>query len=168
VQKSGQRIRLTAHKKVPNKFQKFSFEFPAPAHEPKDQNPFKTCDPRAQKVAPCAQEVNSRVQAQALQTRDTRGFSLQHDPTRASSLTRDPRESSLKRNPHLSIWYPTRVSSLTRAPDQIRQYPYWVWTRNPNLGISSPSEAQFRPFKHCYNQYSEEHYSESIQTSFSL
>ena len=160
VQKfSGPCIRLTARKKVPNQFEKFTFSIPASSGSP---SPIRAPDPL---------EIQARVQAQALQTRDPRA--AQNNPTREGdprvlpAHTRDPRAqknpardpcvSPLKCDPRLLTRPireidPVRVSNnapgpyvqgLTRVSHPfgpIRPYSNWVWTRNPNLGFSSPSE----------------------------
>jgi hypothetical protein len=203
VQKfSGPRIRLTARKKVPNQFEKFTFSIPAssgsssPIHAPDPrekqvqsvfqarvaaQSPLHTRDPHVQedpardprisplqcdpRLDPVRETRDPRAQARALQTRDPRA---QTGPIRSPVL--DPRLSYtdlIRGSPQARD--PVRVSAQapfvqgqTRESQPfgpIRPYSNWVWTRNPNLGFSSPSEVRFGPFKRRYDQYSEEYYS---------
>ncbi len=146
----GPRIRLTTRKKVSNQFEKFTFSIPAPT---------QMCGPIRGKTA----QAQYRNPTQA---RDP----IHGDPAQALH-TRDPRVSPLKaRNStrgHLDQAHDPRVFPLQHVPlrgsthqfGPNRPFQNWVWTRNPNLGISSPSEVRFRPFKRRYDQYSEEHYS---------
>uniref|UniRef100_A0A2N9F1W8 CCHC-type domain-containing protein n=1 Tax=Fagus sylvatica TaxID=28930 RepID=A0A2N9F1W8_FAGSY len=174
VQKfSGPRIRLTARKRVPNQFEKYTFSIPAHSGSPSQDkatsspirvpdprgkqaqsifparvvtqpnlhdDPSKRCDPR---LDPVRVTRDPRAQAQALQACDPRAL---NDPTRGS------------RDPRVLLQHP--ICGSTCGPlDPIHPYSNWVWTRNPNLGFSSPSEVRFGPFKHRYDQYIEEHYS---------
>uniref|UniRef100_A0A2N9EKJ9 CCHC-type domain-containing protein n=1 Tax=Fagus sylvatica TaxID=28930 RepID=A0A2N9EKJ9_FAGSY len=91
------------------------------------------------------------VWARAATQPDSRG-----DPSNRCDPRLDPVQ--VTREPHVFHQRPIRGS--TRGPlDPVHPYPNWVWTRNPNLGFSSPSEVRFGPFKRRYDQYSEEHYS---------
>ena len=208
VQKfSGPRIRLTALKKVPNQFEKFTFSIPAssrsprpihtsssgssPIHAPDPHgkqvqsifqacaatqpnlrgDPSKRCDPRLDPVHVTRDLFQSPAPDPGLfNTNSIRGSHPARNPVR------DPRVSPLKRDPRLRTG-PIRetdrvrvssnvqssfMQSQTRASQPfgpIRLFSNWVWTRNPNLGFSSPSEVRFGLFKRRYDQYSEEYYS---------
>ena len=172
----GLRIRLTACKRVPNQFEKFTFSIPthsgSPSQDKVISSPIHAPDPRGKQAQPRDPRGDPITQARDLvrgnqaQTRDSRA---QENPTH------DPHVSPLKRDLRLLIG-PTReidlvhvssnvpgpfVQGLTRVTHQfgpIRPFSIWVLTRNPNLGFSSPSKVRFRPFKRRYDQYSEENY----------
>jgi hypothetical protein len=194
VQKfGGPRIRLTARKRVPQIFEKFTWNSaqaksasPSPIRDStSDNSPIRApiCTPDPHRIQPQAHDPVREDPAQVLHTRDPRVSSLKardltrghldqvHDPS-ASLLKRDPCflsedpsrtcASRVTRAPP-QIHFPDPIHGLACAPQQIHPFPNWVWTRNPNLGISSPSEARFRPIKRRYDQYNEEHYSGRIQ-----
>ena len=153
VFKTGPRIRQTARKSVSNQFEKFTFNYTDQAQAQLAQ----ACDPRGS----------------AFQVRDP----IQGTPTQASlsnsdlTQTHDPVHEA--HDPHLFNTDSIRGSNQARdsirafgqAPDpfvhglthKIYQFglnhPFqnWVWTRNPNLRISNPYEARFRPFKRRYD-----------------
>ena len=134
----GPRIRHTARKSVPVKFQKFSFKYPIAARDLKGESPFNLYNP-------CGSTLQIR-----------------EDPSlvEAQSVTHKTHNSWIipGARPTFFQW----VSDRAPYPNSVRGSTCpslnWVWTRNPNLGFSSLSETRFGPFKRHYNQYSEEHY----------
>jgi hypothetical protein len=162
----GPRIRLTARKRVPQIFEKFTWN----SAQARSGSPSPTRTSSSGSSPICALDQREKQ----AQTRDPRVTPLQaRDPTR--SPARDPIRSSA-RNPglfntdsirgSLQARDPVRVSAqapfvqgligVTQPFGPIRPFTNWVWTRNPNLGFSSPSKVRSGPFKRRYDQYSEE------------
>jgi hypothetical protein len=164
VHKTGPRIRLTACKKVPQTFEKFTWNSaqaksasPSPIRDSTSEDSLiraPICTPnlrgkQAQACDPC--EAQFVFPARAATQPDPRG-----DPSRRCDPRLDP--VCVTCNP--CVFHQRPIRGSTRGPlDPVHPYPNWVWTRNPNLGFSSPSEVRFGPFKRRYDQYSEEHYS---------
>jgi hypothetical protein len=142
----GPRIRLTARKQVPQVFEKFTWNSAQAKSGSPSQNSASSeeyspirGDPKAQAHDPI---WSPALDPGLFNTNSIRG-SLQ-----ACDLVRVFAQA-------LFVQGLTRV---THPYGPICPFSNWVWTRNPNLGFSSPSEVRFRPFKRRYDQYSEENY----------
>jgi hypothetical protein len=176
----GPRIRLTARKQVPQVFEKFTWNSAQAKSGSPSQNSASSeeyspirGDPKAQAHDPVRGDP-----AQAIHTRNPRVTSLHaRDPIR--SPARNPglfNTDSICGS--LQARDPIRVSAqaplvqglthVTHPYGPIRPFSNWVWTRNPNLGFSSPSEVRFGPFKRRYDLQRGELFWRVSKSSFSL
>jgi hypothetical protein len=158
VPRSGPRIRQTACKRVPNYFEKFTFSYTDEV-QAKSVTQAQARNPISGKTV----QTRDPIRTDPGQRRDS--FHGKQDPTHVDQssprvkvdLTRgDPRDSWIcgstqardltrgdpdqTRDPLFSSGYSTRAPCPDPVCGSTRPFPNWVWTRNPNLGFSSPSE----------------------------